>query len=1078
MKSKFYLSLVGFMALSALSSCSLQGPQGERGPQGEKGSDGEVGLPGSDGKDGVDGKDGEDGSKIYTGTGKPFSNVGNPGDIYIDVDSGDIYSKGTEWVKTGNIKGGKGDQGDAGKDGLDGKDGEDGVSIIGVSKTSSSGNIDVYTISYSDGSSSSFTVTNGADGQPGAKGEKGEDGHTPTITIGSNGNWFVDGEDTGFAAKGPKGDQGTAGNDGKDGTSILSVVRTSGDGAPGTFDTYTIYYSDGSTSCFTVYNGKNGADGVDGKDGHTPNVTIGDDGYWYVDGVNTNVKAEAEDGKGISNISKTSSEEGVDTYTITYSDGSVSFFHVTNGKDGKDGKTPYIGDDGYWYVDGENTGVKAQGDQGVQGEKGDRGEDGRSVGSIEPTSTSADGLSVTYTITYSDGTTSTFVVSNGKDGEDGKPGEQGIQGEPGADGHTPVITVGSNGNWFVDGLDSGVSAKGEKGDQGVQGEKGDRGEDGADGKDGISVVNAEIDENGHLICTMSDGSIIDAGIVKDVTKHTVNFHFGETIVESLLVEHGSLLPKPERSCISDGYELMGWYLPQAYGSSVFGHEWIFGAYTVLSDLDLYADYYAKTYTIHYSATNPSTGEAISNLGDGGATYGEIYVLYSLPQIDEWRFDGWETSDGVPFDLSGTYLLTSDVTLIAKWSSNYEITLDPNGGTMNGSTENAVKCLTYGQSYTLPIPSMDGYKFLGWYDTDGNVVASDGSWAIAKDVTLTAKWEGAELTYELDAGGGVCPSDAITVSYGSSYELPIPTYETSDGSTYFFMGWYLDDEKVEESGSAWLYSKKNGTLKAKYSGYINETTKIVSYGMYPQTYVSDDSVVDSLNAMNKPTLNDWYLLDGNYYAKCEAAPFERYTFTFADGTSIVKGQTYWFKVEPILWNIKSSSNGSYFLITKSGLEYGNFNEKYRGANSDGYYANNYEQSEIRQWLNGAFYDSAFVFDDALIQTTKVDNSKTSISTKEDYENDYCCNDTEDKVFLPSFYEVGSLGLNKEPLRYTDWAFANGAYGDQTGGNDFMTRSPNEGRSTNIYYFVGNSGISSSETVDEGYGIRPCINLRVK
>ena len=48
------------------------------------------------------------------------------------------------------------------------------------------------------------------------------------------------------------------------------------------------------------------------------------DGYWYVNGTNTGVKAE-----------------GVD------------------GKDGEDGKTPYI-QDGYWYIDGENTGISAE----------------------------------------------------------------------------------------------------------------------------------------------------------------------------------------------------------------------------------------------------------------------------------------------------------------------------------------------------------------------------------------------------------------------------------------------------------------------------------------------------------------------------------------------------------------------------------------------------------------------------------------------------------------------------------------------------------------------------------------------
>lgn len=33
----------------------------------------------------------------------------------------------------------------------------------------------------------------------------------------------------------------------------------------------------------------------------------------------------------------------------------------------------------------------------------------------------------------------------------------------------------------------------------------------SDGADGISIASVDIDENGHLICTMSDGTLVDAG---------------------------------------------------------------------------------------------------------------------------------------------------------------------------------------------------------------------------------------------------------------------------------------------------------------------------------------------------------------------------------------------------------------------------------------------------------------------------------------------------------------------------------------------------------------------------------------
>ena len=92
---------------------------------------------------------------------------------------------------------------------------------------------------------------------------------------------------------------------------------------------------------------------------------------------------KGDDGNGIANIAKTSTSGLVDTYTITYTDGSTSTFEVTNGKDGMNGR------------------------DGVDGA------DGVGIASIAKTGTQ--GLVDTYTITMTNGTTTTFTVTNGSD---------------------------------------------------------------------------------------------------------------------------------------------------------------------------------------------------------------------------------------------------------------------------------------------------------------------------------------------------------------------------------------------------------------------------------------------------------------------------------------------------------------------------------------------------------------------------------------------------------------------------------------------------------------------------------------
>ncbi len=146
---------------------------------------------------------GEDGSSFISGMGTPTADLGNLGDTYIDTQTWDMYTKTKSgWTKVGNIQGEEGQKGDKGDPG------DDGISVVSIEKTSTNGNVDTYTITYSDNTTSTFTVTNGVDGKDGIQGiqgEPGKDGHTPVITIGENGNWFVDGVDSGFSSKGENG---------------------------------------------------------------------------------------------------------------------------------------------------------------------------------------------------------------------------------------------------------------------------------------------------------------------------------------------------------------------------------------------------------------------------------------------------------------------------------------------------------------------------------------------------------------------------------------------------------------------------------------------------------------------------------------------------------------------------------------------------------------------------------------------------------------------------------------------------------------------------------------------------------
>lgn len=67
--------------------------------------------------------------------------------------------------------------------------GEAGASIESIDKTASDGLIDTYTVRLTDGTESSFAVTNGRDGE---KGEKGDTGSTISVPVSGLFNMGVD----------------------------------------------------------------------------------------------------------------------------------------------------------------------------------------------------------------------------------------------------------------------------------------------------------------------------------------------------------------------------------------------------------------------------------------------------------------------------------------------------------------------------------------------------------------------------------------------------------------------------------------------------------------------------------------------------------------------------------------------------------------------------------------------------------------------------------------------------------------------------------------------------------------------
>ena len=298
---------------------------------------------------------------------------------------------------------------------LKGADGDAGVSPT-VKTESIEGGTRV-TITDASGEHS-FDVMNGVGG---------EGGTVTAPTIGENGNWYINGQDTGKPSRGENGADGKDGAPGAPGADGAPGVpgkdgKPGADGADGFSPTVHVEDAEGSHTVtitdktgdhrFTVHDGQNGAPGKDGAPG-----AKGDPGQDGAPG------ADGQDGTdGVSPTVSTENIAGGTRVTIT-DKGGAHAFDVMNGKDGGEAATPTIGENGNWYINGVDTQKPSRGERGENGADGAPGKDGA------PGAPGADGFSPTVTtaavyngtkvtITDKDGPKE-FTVKNGTDGKKG-----------------------------------------------------------------------------------------------------------------------------------------------------------------------------------------------------------------------------------------------------------------------------------------------------------------------------------------------------------------------------------------------------------------------------------------------------------------------------------------------------------------------------------------------------------------------------------------------------------------------------------------------------------------------------------
>ena len=127
----------------------------------------------------------------------------------------------------------------------------------------------------------------------------------------------------------------------------------------------------------------------------------------------------------------------------------------------------------------------------------------------------------------------------------------------------------------------------------------------------------------------------------------------------------------------------------------------------------------------------------------------------------------------------TYLLTQD--------DGWSITYETDGGTL---PDGAPVSYHEGDSFALPVPTRDGYVFMGWSTSQGSSDTVETVEGLSGDIVLYASWiEAVEHSIEYVLDGGTLPEGSVrTFIGGVGAVLPIPEREDM-----VFAGWFEDSE---------------------------------------------------------------------------------------------------------------------------------------------------------------------------------------------------------------------------------------------------------------------------------------------
>lgn len=369
-----------------------------------------------------------------------------------------------------------------------------------------------------------------------------------------------------------------------------------------------------------------------------------------------------------------------------------------------------------------------------------------------------------------------------------------------------------------------------------------------------------------------------------------------------------------------------------------------------------------------------------NFGGGAADATEQVEEDQLaPSKDASRegytFGGWQ-HQGEAWDFAADKVV-GDMTLTAVWNANgYQVTFDSAGGNEIDAAE-----VTFGEGFTLEVPTRLGYTFGGW-KTEDEVLLTDGegvgvgAWDIAADTALTATWTVNTYNIEYKNMDGALNAESNPASY--TIEDDDITLAAPTKTGYTFVGWTSDEAGEEAVTTLDTSACEDVELWAQWT--VNS---------YTATFVADGETVDEVEftvedeALTEPTVPSKV----GYTGKWEEYDIVADDITVeADYTAIVYG------IEYVGLEDGTHSNASEYTIESATIV---LQEASRvGYDFVGWYDGEQEVTEIASGSHGdrtltakwqaIVYDITYEYDDTIGDVAEGDALKESYTIEDDFD----------------------------------------------------------------------------------------------